>query len=154
MYHTSHITYWIWICMFYKIILIIIVVPFNNSIKLILKKFSNVFWWKSSHWQNERLCLVNKFVKSSISRWKESLLEKLGFPNKSWNRKILVIIFESDQTKFKWLNSENITSSVFLIRSAWCFLFFLLIYNFSITFGEIHMAYCVIIVKIFNMSIF
>ena len=42
-YHTSHITYYIGICKFYKILVIIILVTFNNSSKLILKIFDNFF---------------------------------------------------------------------------------------------------------------
>jgi hypothetical protein len=43
LHHTSHITYYVWICKFYKILVINTVVTLKNSSKLILETFDKYF---------------------------------------------------------------------------------------------------------------
>ena len=51
-YHTSHITYYIGIYKFYKILVINTVVTYNNSLKLILKNFDKYFFYVNHHIDN------------------------------------------------------------------------------------------------------
>ena len=58
--HTSHITYYIGICKFYKILVINTVLTFNNSSKLILKNFDKYFFVGNHHIDN-----TNSYVRSN-----------------------------------------------------------------------------------------
>ena len=81
MHHTSQITYWILICKFYKILVIKIVVPFNNSLKQIIKKLVKYFFLC----ENYQIYNTNVYVKSSQTNhftvkqgtfWKVRVLSK------------------------------------------------------------------------------
>ena len=56
--HTSHITYYIGICKFYKILVINTVVTSTIHQNWSWRLLTNIFWWKSSHWQYKHLCKV------------------------------------------------------------------------------------------------
>ena len=60
LHHRSQITYCIGICKFYKIVVIKIIVPFNNLFKLILKKVVKYF--------SMEIFNINVYVKSKISQ--------------------------------------------------------------------------------------
>ena len=96
-HHTSHITYYIGICKFYKILVINTVVTFKNSSKLILKTFDKYFLMniitltiqtpmaglksvKPTIFLMKIIALTiqmrrtsKKVVSQNISRWKETL---------------------------------------------------------------------------------
>ena len=82
--HTSHITYYIGICKFYKILVINTVVTFNNSSKLILKTFDKYFLMEIITLTIQTPMSGLKLVKPTISLWNRALSEKFGFPLKSW----------------------------------------------------------------------
>ena len=78
-HHTSHITYYIGICKFYKILVIKTMVTFNNSSKLILKTFDKYFLMEIITLTIQTPMSGLKFVKPTISRWNKALSEKFGF---------------------------------------------------------------------------
>ena len=77
---TSHITYYIGISKFYKIVMIKTVVTFNNSSKLILKTFDKYFLMEIITLTIQTPMEGLKLVKPTISRWNKALSEKFGFP--------------------------------------------------------------------------
>ena len=126
-HHTSHITNWIWICQFYKILVITIVGSFNNSLQLIWKKLTKYQISKIIALPIQMHMSSPTNFNENILRWKENLSEQLGFPDKSRNSKTLVKNFKSDWTFLSNHNSENITVSVFFFNllGVMFFLFFL-----------------------------
>ena len=79
-HHTSHITYYIGICKFYKILVINTVVTFNNSSKLFLKTFDKYFLMEIITLTIQTAMTGIKLVKPTISRWNKALFEKFSFP--------------------------------------------------------------------------
>ena len=75
MHHTSHITYYIGVCKFYKILVIRPVVPFNNSSKQILKKFGKYLLKKIK----QTPISIPNLVTPNISWWKDTLSKKSFF---------------------------------------------------------------------------
>ena len=75
-HHTSQITYCIWSYKFYKILVIKRAVPFNNSLKLILKKFVKYFFMKIIEFTIQTSMSSPKFFKPTISLWNKALSEK------------------------------------------------------------------------------
>ena len=67
-HHTSHITYYIGICKFYKILLINTVVTFKNSSKLILMTVDKYFLMEIITLTIQTLMAGLKLVKPTISR--------------------------------------------------------------------------------------
>ena len=108
-HHTSHITYYIGIFKFYKILVIKPVVTFNNSSKLILKKFDKYFLMEiiTLTIQTHMSCL--KLVKTTISRWNKALSEKLGLTQKSW-KNLWHYFFSSKVIKKNWVIKNPKTS--------------------------------------------
>ena len=96
-HHTSHITYYIGICKFYKILVINTVVTFNNSSKLILKTFDEYFLMEIITLTIQTPMAGLKSVKPTISRWNKALSEKFGLAQKSWKNLRLVFFLQ------KWL---------------------------------------------------
>ena len=79
-HHTSHITYYIGICKFYKILVINTVVTFNNSSKLILKTFDGYFLMEIITLTIQTPMSGLKLVNPTISPWNKALSENFGFP--------------------------------------------------------------------------
>ena len=77
---TSHITSYIGICKFYKILVINTMVTFNNSSKLILKTFYKYFLMEIITFTIQTVMAGLKLVKPTISRWNKALSEKFCFP--------------------------------------------------------------------------
>ena len=96
-HHTSHITYYIGICKFYKILVINTVVTFKNSSKLILKTFDEYFLMEIITLTIQTPMASLKSVKPTISRWNKALSEKFGLAQKSWKNLRLVFFLQ------KWL---------------------------------------------------
>ena len=78
-HHTSHITYYIGICKFYKILVINTGVTFNNSSKLFLKTFDKYFLMESITLTIQTPMSGKKLVKPTISRWNKALSENYSF---------------------------------------------------------------------------
>ena len=95
-HHTSHITYYIGISKFYKILVINPVVTFNNSSKLTLKTFDEYFLMEIIALTIQTAMAGLNLVKPTISRWNKALSEKLGLTQKSWKNLTLVFFFKSD----------------------------------------------------------
>ena len=68
MHHTSHISYYIGICKFYKILVINTGVTLNNSSKLILKTFDGYFLMEIITLTIQTTMSGLKLVKATISR--------------------------------------------------------------------------------------
>ena len=117
--HTSHITYYIGICKFYKIYVINTVLTFNNSSKRILKNFDKYFLMEIITSTVQTAMSGLKIVKPTISRWKKALSEKFGFPWKSWKTKThiffsntikqnsVLVAHQYDKTKKKISRKKN-----------------------------------------------
>ena len=99
---------------------------FNNSQKLILNKIPTILLMKIITWTVQTPRTIPKLVTPNISQWKETLSQKLGFLKKT----NCIYAFDQSPTKHKYFflqnwfiflisdhKSENVRSSVFLIRS-------------------------------------
>ena len=82
MHHTSDITYCIWIGKFYKILVIKIVVPFNSSFKLILKKFVNYFFYYYYRIDNKTMHVKSKISQTNHFMVKQGTFWKVKFSTK------------------------------------------------------------------------
>ena len=117
LHHTSHITYCRGICKFYKIVVIKIVVPFNNLLKLILRKVVKYFLY-----ENYRIFNTNVSVKSRISQAnhftaKQGTFLKVRFSSKIEKKVKFMTFFKSNVKK---VNLKTSHLAFFSKRSAWC----------------------------------
>ena len=81
LHHTSHITYCMWNCKFYKRFRIIVVLHFSYSIKLILNKILEYMMMEVNVMTLQKHRLSPKLFKPNIQWWKATSLKRLDFIN-------------------------------------------------------------------------
>ena len=67
-----------------------------------MRKLTKYFWMKIIALTIQMRMSSQKFGIPKIVRWKETLFEKLGFPDQSWNSNTLVKILKSNFWKIYW----------------------------------------------------
>ena len=123
LHHTAHITYCMWICKFFKIVMVLLEVIFKKLSRMSLRFFvllKIIVSTMPTHWSSLKL------VKQHISWWKTPLSKENNFPEIFLGSKTL--FFPSLKViKKLWVikNPRHTTSRVFQNGQRVCFRFFL-----------------------------